>query len=78
MDWVNIKGVRPFFLRGERVEVDAVVQASPTDAAMAVATGRAAFVSQDDRERANAGVREADARACPHASIRSAFWSGRQ
>ena len=76
MDMVYIRGVRPFFLRGDLVEVRAVVKASPTDAVMAVATGRAAFVSQDDCDRAHAAQREDDAKACPHVSVRSPFWSG--
>ena len=78
MDMVHIRGIRPFFLRGDRVEVQAVVKASPTDAVMAVATGRAAFVSQDDCDRAHAAQREADAKACPHVSVRLPFWSGMQ
>lgn len=76
---VSIRCIRPFFLRGDRVEAGAVVRAAPVDAACTVATGRAEYVSALDRDEANDGVRAADLLASPHAgAIRSSFWARRE
>lgn len=73
---VNIRILRPLFLRGQRQEAGQVVQASAIDAAMAVATGRAEFVSADDLSQANAGVREETAQQCKKGgSARKSFWN---
>ncbi len=75
MNAVHIRGLRPFYLCGEVIQAGAIVTASPTDATAAVGTGRAEFVTSDDREMARTGARAADAAACPQVrTSRHPFW----
>jgi hypothetical protein len=59
---IFIRVVRPMFVRGQQVDAGTVLETDAVDASMAVASGRAQFVSEDDRSNANAGVIENDAR----------------
>ena len=70
---INIRGLRPFYLNGRVVASGSVVQASAVDASMAVSTGRAEYLTPEDRALANEGVIAEDAKACrvPNAAGRS-------
>lgn len=76
MSTVRIRGIRPFYLCGKVIGAGEIVTASPTDAAAAVGSSRAEFVTSADREQAKAGVIAADAAACPQVrAARQSFWS---
>lgn len=76
MTQVRIRALRPFYLCGQVVEPGSIVDASATDAAASVGTGRAEFLSSDDAQTAKAGVIAADAKACPHVRAqRGSFWN---
>lgn len=66
---IHIRAVRPFYLLGQVVVPGVVVKASAVDASMAVATGRAEYLTPEDRALANEGVIAADAKACHQANV---------
>lgn len=72
-DLIHVRALRPFYLRGQVVAPGSVVEACAVDASMAVSTGRAEYLTDEDRALANAGVIAADAKAChvPNAAGRS-------
>lgn len=72
---ISIRILRPMYLRGLPCEPGELYEAEPTDAAMAVATGRAEFVSREDAAAANAGVVAADEKACAVSPTRVTYWS---
>lgn len=62
---VRIRVTRALFMNNERVEPGTIVSINPVDAADAVASKRAEFVSPEDREVAVDASRRAANRLCP-------------
>lgn len=73
-DLIHIRAVRPFYLVGQVVEPGAVVQACAVDASMAVSTGRAEFLTPEDRAMAKEGVIASDAKACQNMKVSGRSW----
>lgn len=73
---ITIRAVRALFLHGQVVPAGSVIEVDPCDAALACATGRAAYVDPEDRARAIEAQRRADELACPEPrGARSPSWS---
>ncbi len=73
-DLIHVRALRPFYLRGQVVAPDSVVEACAVDASMAVSTGRAEYLTPEDQALANAGVIAADAKACRITSATGRSW----
>lgn len=72
---VAIRALRGFFVDGRSVAAGATVQVSALDAGEAVATGRAEYASNDDKQETQAAVQKARERAFPLSQERSTYWS---
>ena len=73
---ISIKVLRPVFIYGQRVEAGAVIEVDAVVGSEAVATRRAAYLTDSDAEAARAGVRAELVRLAKNENfIRPSFWS---
>ena len=73
---VLISVQRALFLNGKRFEAGEVIEVGLIDAAACTATGRAAYVHPEDRQRCIAACRAADDKASqPLRGARGSFWT---
>lgn len=75
---VSIKTLRPLFYQSKRVEAGVTITMDPIDACSAVASRRAEFCTDADRQNTYAGVRAQDEKDWQrHVPNRETFWSRR-
>ena len=72
---IYIRAKRPFYLGGKVITAGETVGATSLDAVSAVGSGRAEYVTEQDRETAVSGARKAEADACQTRTTGKSFWN---